>query len=180
MQPHASAVGIGGVDIMNGNKKLILSVIWQLMRYHTIKILSSLSGSGTRIEDKEIVDWANAKVEAGGFETRMASFRDPSLASGAFLLDLLTAMKPRTVNRELCLPGGTEEEQVNNAKYAISVARKLGAAVFLTYEDIVEVKPKMLLTFVGCLMATDRTMTGAAGAAGDGPESGHAAAAATE
>ena len=39
-----------------------------------------------------------------------------------------------------------------NAKYVISVARKLGATVFLTFEDIVEVKPKMLMTFVAAIM----------------------------
>ena len=40
-----------------------------------------------------------------------------------------------------------------NAKYAISVARKMGALVFLLWEDIVEVKQKLLLTFVGTLMS---------------------------
>ena len=85
----------------------------------------------------------------------MSSFRDKSLASGVFLLELLTAMRPQTVNPEMITPGGSDEEKILNAKYAISVARKLGAAVFLTYEDIVEVKPKMMLTFIGCLMAAD-------------------------
>lgn len=33
----------------------------------------------------------------------------------------------------------TVEEKTNNAKYAISVARKLGACVFVAAEDIVEV-----------------------------------------
>jgi plastin-1 len=31
-----------------------------------------------------------------------------------------------------------------NAKYAISIARKLGATIFVLPEDIVEVKPKMV------------------------------------
>ncbi len=39
----------------------------------------------------------------------------------------------------------------NNAKYALSIARKLGATVFLVWEDISEVKPKMLLTFAAGL-----------------------------
>lgn len=43
---------------------------------------------------------------------------------------------------------------MNNAKYVISVARKIGAVVFLTWEDITEVKPKMIMTFVASLMAT--------------------------
>jgi plastin-1 len=41
---------------------------------------------------------------------------------------------------------------LNNAKYCISVARKLGATIFCLPEDLVEVKPKMILTFVGALM----------------------------
>jgi hypothetical protein len=39
----------------------------------------------------------------------------------------------------------------NNAKYAISIARKLGATIFLVWEDITEVKPKMCLTFTAGL-----------------------------
>jgi plastin-1 len=34
-----------------------------------------------------------------------------------------------------------------NAKYLISCARKIGACVFLTPEDVVEVKSKMIMTF---------------------------------
>ncbi len=52
------------------------------------------------------------------------------------------------------LAGETDEDKANNAKYCISVARKLGAAVFLTFEDIVEVKSKMIMTFVASIWAT--------------------------
>lgn len=41
-----------------------------------------------------------------------------------------------------------------NAKYVISIARKMGCCIFLLWEDIVEVKPKMILTFIGTLMAS--------------------------
>lgn len=40
-----------------------------------------------------------------------------------------------------------------NAKYAISMARKIGCCIFLLWEDIIEVQPKMILTFVGSLMS---------------------------
>jgi plastin-1 len=43
-----------------------------------------------------------------------------------------------------------------NAKYAISITRKLGGTIFVLPEDIVEVKPKMILTFVGTLMAISK------------------------
>lgn len=42
-----------------------------------------------------------------------------------------------------------------NAKYAISMARKIGARVYALPEDIMEVKPKMVMTMFACLMALD-------------------------
>lgn len=42
-----------------------------------------------------------------------------------------------------------------NAKYAISMARKIGARVYALPEDITEVKPKMVMTVFACLMAMD-------------------------
>lgn len=49
----------------------------------------------------------------------------------------------------------TPEERAGNAKYVISLARKLGASVFLLWEDIVEVVPKMILALFTSLMAHD-------------------------
>jgi plastin-1 len=48
--------------------------------------------------------------------------------------------------------GDSDEVLENNAKYAISIARKLGASIFLVWEDIKDVKSKMLMTFVGSLL----------------------------
>ena len=87
----------------------------------------------------------------------MRNFRDPGLANGLFFLDLVAAIEPRAVNWELVTTGGTPEDKISNAKYVISIARKCGACVFLTPEDIVEVQSKQLLTFVASLWATDLT-----------------------
>lgn len=51
----------------------------------------------------------------------------------------MESIEPRTINQELITAGETDEEVTNNAKYAISVARKLGAAVFLVWEHIRDV-----------------------------------------
>lgn len=40
---------------------------------------------------------------------------------------------------------------MNNAKYAISVARKLGATVYLVWEHIRDVHPKFVLTFLASI-----------------------------
>ena len=49
----------------------------------------------------------------------------------------------------------TMQENLDNAKYAISLARKCGARVYALPEDITEVKPKMVMTVFACLMAMD-------------------------
>ena len=45
----------------------------------------------------------------------------------------------------------SDEALENNAKYALSIARKLGASIFLVWEDLKEVKSKMLITFLAGL-----------------------------
>jgi len=157
-----SLVGIGGIDIVDGKKKLILSIVWQLMRFHSLKVLSSVSSNGSLATDRDILTWANQRVQGSGKETQMSSFRDPSLSNSVFFLDLCSALAPGVVNPEIVTPGVTDEDKQSNAKYAISVARKIGACVFLTWEDIVEVKSKMLMTFTASLMAWDMSAPGKA------------------
>jgi len=59
-----SMVNVGGIDITDGNKKLILAVMWQLMRKYTLGVLDNLAAKqGTaHVNEDMIVAWANAKV----------------------------------------------------------------------------------------------------------------------
>ncbi|KAJ3094426.1 hypothetical protein HDU97_008103 [Phlyctochytrium planicorne] len=149
-------VGIQGSDITDGQKTLTLGFVWQLMREHVIQTLKSLSKSGVEITDSDIIQWANSAVKRGGKSSSISSFKDPQLRSGLYFLDLLNSLKKGIVNYELVDNGLSDDGAKMNAKYAISIARKLGATIFVLPEDIVEVKPKMILTFVGTLMALDR------------------------
>jgi plastin-1 len=115
-----------------------------------LQVLSTL-GNGTEITDDQIIAWANEKVAASGRPTRMRNFKDKSLANSMFYLELLNAIEPRSIEWGVVTPGVTEEDKILNAKYAISTARKLGAAVFLTFEDVIEVKSKMLVTFLAAI-----------------------------
>lgn len=92
-------------------------------------------------------------MAAAGKQTRISGFKDLSLKDGRFFLDLIDSVKPGRVNYSLVMTGQTEEDYRLNAQYAISLARGLGCCVFLLWEDIVEVNPKMVLTFVGTLMS---------------------------
>lgn len=59
-----SLVGIGGIDVVNGNKKLILAIVWQLLRRYTLKMIANLaSKQGIKeVAEEHIVDWANKTV----------------------------------------------------------------------------------------------------------------------
>ncbi|KAI8388605.1 fimbrin [Radiomyces spectabilis] len=153
-----SLVGIQGADIVDGTRTLTLGLVWQMMRENIVHTLQSLTKGGRPVTDQDMVRWANDTVQRGGKSSRMSSFKDPNLRTGLFFIDVLNGMKPGIVDYSLVTRGTTEEEAFNNARLAISIARKLGATIFLVPEDIVEVRPKMNLTFVGSLMVVDRQM----------------------
>lgn len=112
-QPPIKAVlvGIQGKDVFDGNKKLTLALIWQLMRYdfmRTVRGISTTKGGGPP-SDSEVMKWANATVQAQGTQGRTAGgFRDPSLADGIFLLDLLAAVDKNAVNWDLAKRGNDQ------------------------------------------------------------------------
>ncbi|KAJ7547565.1 hypothetical protein O6H91_08G092300 [Diphasiastrum complanatum] len=147
-----SLVNIAGNDIVQGNKKLILAFLWQLMRYNVLQLLKNLKLQGKDVSDADILLWANEKVRRAGKSSRMESFKDKSLSNGVFFLDLLGAVEPRVVNLALVTDGETDDDKRQNAIYIISVARKLGCSIFLLWDDIVEVRPKMILTLTASIM----------------------------
>ncbi|KAJ7611151.1 fimbrin [Mycena rosella] len=148
-------VGIQGADITDGSKTLVLGLVWQLMRMNITKTLTQLSKSsgGRPISDTEMLKWANTTAKSA---KPIRSFKDPSITTGLFFLDLLEAIRPGIVDPTLVLnvsDNGDYEDRRQNAKLAISIARKMNALIFLVPEDIVDVRPRLILTFVGSLMS---------------------------
>lgn len=149
-----SLVNVAGNDIVQGNKKLILAYLWQLMRYNMLQLLKNLRSfsHGKEITDSDILNWANQKVKSMGRRSRMLSFKDKSLSNGLFFLELLSSVAPRVVNWNLVSKGASDDEKRLNATYIISVARKLGCSIFLLPEDIMDVNQKMILTLTASIM----------------------------
>jgi plastin-1 len=157
-QSRMHMVGIQGADIVDGNRTLVLGLVWQLMRMNITKTLSTLSKStGGKMTDTEMLKWANTTAQQGKSGVRpIRSFKDPSITTGLFFLDLLDAIRPGIVDPSLVIAvaeTGEYEERRQNAKLAISIARKMNALIFLVPEDIVDVRPRLILTFVGSLMS---------------------------
>merc|ERR1719240_1902915 len=137
-QLNFSMVNCGGVDLVDGNQKIFLAIMAQLMRQHFVNLLSRLSSAGGTIDEAAVIAWANGKVEASGKASQIRDFRDKAISRGVFLIDLCAAINPDAVEAELVLAGDTPEECLLNAKYVISLARKVGASVFCSPDDIIE------------------------------------------
>lgn len=157
-QCNFSLVGISGKDLYDGNKTLTLALVWQLMRAYTLSILQQLRGGSdpnTANIDKEIVSWANSKLDGASKSGRISGFNDPGIADGKIIIDLVDAVRPGSVNYSVVKSGKTDEEKLENAKYGLTVARRAGARIYALPEDVVEVKSKMVMTIFACLMIVD-------------------------
>ncbi|XP_048460445.1 plastin-1 [Rhincodon typus] len=147
-----SLVGIGGQDLNDGNRTLTLALIWQLMRRYTLKVLSDL-GDGSKVTDEIIIKWVNETLAKAKKRSSITSFKDKCICTSLPVIDLIDAIAPNTIRYELVKQTDFSDiDKLNNAKYAISVARKIGTRVYALPEDLVEVKPKMVMTVFACLM----------------------------
>ena len=88
--------------------------------------------------------WANNKLREAGKRSTISGFQDQAISTGLPLIDLIDAIKPGSINYDLVLAAEEDEDKVANAKYGISMARRLGARVYALPEDIVEVSPYFL------------------------------------
>jgi plastin-1 len=171
-------VNVGGLDFVDGNVKLLLAFLQQLMRYHTLKMLSRMAFDGFATDDQEILAWANERVSSAASSmgsdpdaVRIRSFNDPALSSGIYLLYLLAALRPGSVQWNLVSDGSSREDHEGNVRYVLSLARRLGAAVFIAPEDVVDVKSRPILLLVASIMTVDtKQRQGEAGFAGDNDE----------
>uniref|UniRef100_A0A673N5W1 Plastin-1-like n=1 Tax=Sinocyclocheilus rhinocerous TaxID=307959 RepID=A0A673N5W1_9TELE len=142
-----SLVGIGGENINEGSPMHTLALVWQLMRRYTLKVLSDI-GDGEKVSDQVIIDWVNNTLKQGQKDSYINSFKDKSISTSLPVIDLIDTIMPKAIKYEMMTP----EDKLNNAKYAISVARKIGVRVYALPDDLVEVKPKMVMMVFACLM----------------------------
>ncbi|KAM4019342.1 LOW QUALITY PROTEIN: plastin-3 [Anomaloglossus baeobatrachus] len=147
-----SLVGIGGQDLNDGNETLTLALVWQVMRKYTLNVLSDL-GDGQKVNDDIIVNWVNKCLAESGKSSSIQNFKDKSISTSIPVLDLIDAIQPGSINYDLVKIGTlSDDDKHKNATYAVSMARRIGARVYALPDDIVEVKPKMVMTAFACLM----------------------------
>jgi len=85
---------------------------------------------------------AGKNLDGKGEIAAITSMTDKTLSDGRFFMHILADIEPRSVNWDIMMDADTEEGKENNAKYVISVARKLDALVFCVWDQIVAVHKK--------------------------------------
>ncbi|XP_065772962.1 plastin-3-like [Muntiacus reevesi] len=139
-------------DLNDGTQTLTLALVWQLIRRYTLNALEDL-GDGQKANDDIIVSWVNRTLNEAGKSTSIQSFKDKMISSSLAVVDLIDAIQPGCINYDLIKSGTlAEDDKHNNAKYTVSIVRRIGARVYALPEDLVEVKPKMVMTVFACLM----------------------------
>lgn len=134
-QNRFSLVGIQGADITDGQRTLTLAITWQLMRRDITRTLQGLAQKVgvAEISDSYMLKWANEMARKGGRSSSIRSFKDQSLGTGVFLLDVLNGMKSGYVDYSLVNEGRNEDDAYLNAKLSISIARKMGATIWYVF-----------------------------------------------
>ncbi len=84
-------------------------------------VSASKSGKGGQVSDMEMRKWANAMAQKTKPGARpISSFKDPSLSTGVFLLDVLEGLRPGIVDPQLVLnvsqDGDYEERRQNGMR----------------------------------------------------------------
>ena len=85
----------------------------------------------------------------------MLIIQDPVNRTALPVIHLIDAMRSGVIDFSLVKSGANEEECMSNAKYAVTMARKIGAPIYALPEDLTEVKHKMVMTVYASLMLVD-------------------------
>lgn len=159
---------IGGMDIVNENRKLVSAVIWQMIR----RMLGNMFDGGENIgygATSEMIEWANnmvayrheQKLDAGQehYLVQVDGYNDPKLANGHFLLELLDTVCPGCVFWQAVKTWKLANGEINtnglisNAQMVIKTMKQIGCIlVFFDVEDIICVDEMWIVSMFGSIL----------------------------
>jgi len=107
----------------------------QLFRLNITKTLTGLSSTGRPISDTDMLKWANSTAQKAKSGVRpIRSFKDPSITTGLFFLDLLDALRPGVVDPALVInvsESGAYEDRRQNGEILSCILVLSGASLSL-------------------------------------------------
>ena len=112
------------------------------MKMHSLQIIGNK-------KEEDLVNWGNEKVEE---KNKIKNLKDKKVGNSLFFIDIIKSIEPEAVNLDIIIEDKDDKQsKESNAKNCISIARKLGATVFLEWKDIVQVKSNLLLIFLASI-----------------------------
>nr|AGM32856.1 putative fimbrin (EF-hand superfamily) [Coptotermes formosanus] len=145
-----SLANISGRDIYEKNKIRTLNLLGQMMRFEYLKVFTTLGG-GARIKDEQIVNWVNKLTSEKS--VKISGFDDPLISDSKAILTLIDVIKPNSIDWKLFQSGAEESSKMMNARYTLSIIRKLSGTVYAFPEDIVNCNAPLILTVYASMMA---------------------------
>lgn len=82
-------------------------------------------------------------------------FKDVIIVSSCCVIDLIDGMKFGFICYNMVVEGEIDEDKLFNVKYVIFMGWKIGVKLYVLFEDLVEVKVKMVLIVFVCMMVVD-------------------------
>ncbi|VEL21255.1 unnamed protein product [Protopolystoma xenopodis] len=151
-------VNVGPEDIAHRSRHLVLGLIWQIIRIGLLSVISlthhaelaALLYPGEYLDDLRLLSpedlllrWVNYHLEQAGITHRMANFTSGLMDSEIYAA-LLQQVAPEEMRSMLIPASGilAESEMLRRAEMVLHNAEVLGAAAFLTPEDIVQANEK--------------------------------------
>jgi hypothetical protein len=160
-----SVPGLGGADIAGRNAKLVLGALWQVRRRHLVGLLQR-EGQRT-VGDADVLAWANraatwvaggaAAARSDGDGPAVHAARDLRDASPKFLLHVLAGAFPDSVDLGLA-----SANELDNARLALSLARRSGCSVFGVAEELVARNPRAIFAFLAAAMSCSSSLAASA------------------
>ena len=96
---NLNLTNIGALDIIDRNPKILHALLYRLLRYHSLQIVTSALGNTNNktlqdVDEKVVVQWVNEKIsKSDEGSSVMKSFRDPENRNSVLFMDLLEAMR---------------------------------------------------------------------------------------
>lgn len=124
------------------------------MNAYTYKLLHEAVGPGTLMprDDKDVLQWANETLTEAKART-LSGIRDPVLATGVPILQILEQIRPGSTSRDVWLESTADDFSL--CSYAISCCRKAGARIYALPEHLRDLNGKMIQTILISLQALD-------------------------
>ncbi|GAM27649.1 hypothetical protein SAMD00019534_108250 [Acytostelium subglobosum LB1] len=137
--------GVAGVDLLRGDIRSNRVILNQLRRHLGDKVTIDV----VTANQAQALKWANGKVDAQLHATKVKpiqSFKDQFLHNSLFLLELLEALQPKTVNKSFVKCGSklSDSDLQSNAQYFLTLTWSIGIPIQVQWQDIIKVRSKCI------------------------------------